>query len=226
MSAGAHDRPDADDDASLLLALRAGDEEAFARFAASHRATMLRVARAYVASDAVAEEVVQDTWIGLLRGLDRFEGRSSLKTYLYRILVNRAQTRGQREARSIPFSSLAAEGEEGAPTVAPDRFGPGGGWTAPPRPFELPEERMAAIELRAHLRAALAKLPDRQGIVVSLHDVEGLSSEEVAEVLSITPGNVRVLLHRGRARLQAELAEYVLGDGDGDGDGDGEGAAA
>jgi RNA polymerase sigma-70 factor (ECF subfamily) len=170
---------------------------------------MLRVARAYVSTDAVAEEVVQEAWLGLLKGLDAFEARSSLKTYLFRILVNRAMTRGQREARALPFSSLGDPAEDEGPTVSADRFAADGAWATPPRPFELPAARSELLELRGQLREALAALPDRQRIVVTLHDVEGLSTEEVAEALQLTTNNVRVLLHRGRARLQAGLADYV-----------------
>lgn len=212
MAGGPHTRSGAPDDATLLARLRAGDEEAFAELVRRYRPAMLRVARAYVSSDAVAEEVVQEAWVGALRGLDRFEARSSVKTWLFRILVNRAMTRGQREARAVPFSSLGDPAEDEGPTVSAERFARDGAWATPPRPFQLPAERAELLELRGQLRDALAALPARQRIVVTLHDVEGLSTEEVAEALDLTTNNVRVLLHRGRARLQAALADYV-GDG-------------
>jgi RNA polymerase sigma-70 factor (ECF subfamily) len=172
---------------------------------------MVRVARGYVASDAIAEEVAQETWLGLLKGLERFEQRSSLRTWLFSILVNRALTRGQREARTVPFSSLGPADEQDSPTVAAERFAQDGAWASPPRPFEMPAERTAALELRGRLRDALSQLPERQAVVVTLHDVEGLDSDEVAQLLDLSVNNVRVLLHRGRAKLQAALAEYVLG---------------
>ncbi len=201
------------DDATLLSRLREGDEAAFAALVRRYQATMLRVARAYVSTDAVAEEVVQEAWLGLLKGLDTFEARSSVKTWLFRILVNRAMTRGQREARALPFSSLGDPAEDEGPTVSADRFARDGAWATPPRPFELPSARAELLELRAQLREALAGLPARQRIVVTLHDVEGMSTEEVAEALGLTTNNVRVLLHRARARLQAALAVYVTTDG-------------
>ncbi len=206
-------RGGAPDDATLLSRLKDGDEAAFAALVRRYQATMLRVARAYVSSDAVAEEVVQEAWLGLLKGLDTFEARSSVKTWLFRILVNRAMTRGQREARVLPFSSFGDPGEDEGPTVGADRFARDGAWATPPRPFELPATRAELLELRAQLRAALAELPARQRIIVTLHDVEGLSTEDVAGALGLTTNNVRVLLHRGRARLQAALADYVAIDG-------------
>ncbi len=209
MAAGPDTRPGAPDDATLLDRLKAGDEAAFAGLVRRYRPTMLRVARSYVSSDAVAEEVVQEAWLGFLKGLDRFERRSSVKTWLFRILVNRAMTRGQREARVLPFSSVADSAEDAGATVSAERFARDGAWATPPRPFELPEARAELLELRGQLRDALAALPTRQRLVVTLHDVEGLPTEEVAEVLELTANNVRVLLHRGRARLQATLAGYV-----------------
>jgi len=209
VAVGPDKRTGAPDDATLLVRLKAGDEAAFAALVRRYRPTMLRVARSYVSTDAVAEEVVQEAWLGFLKGLDSFEGRSSVKTWLFRILVNRAMTRGQREARAVPFSSLADPGEDEGPTVSAERFARDGAWATPPRPFELPESRAELLELRSKLRDALAGLPTRQRLVVTLHDVEGLATEEVADVLELTPNNVRVLLHRGRARLQAALAGYV-----------------
>ena len=209
MADGIQTRAGAEDDAALLARLRLGDEQAFATLVARYRPSMLRVARMYVSSDAVAEDVVGETWLGFLRGLDRFEGRSSLKTWLFRILVNRAITRGKREARSVPFSALDAGDDGDSPTVDADRFAADGAWLTPPRPFDQPEVRAHALELRGELRTALAELPERQRVVVTLHDVEGLGTDEVATLLGITENNARVLLHRGRAHLQATLAGYV-----------------
>jgi RNA polymerase sigma-70 factor (ECF subfamily) len=192
----------------LLDALRVGDEQAFAQLVSRHHSAMLRVARNYVACAAVAEEVVQETWLGVLNGIHGFRGGSSLKTWIYRILINRAMSRGKREKRVVPFSSMmpAAEGvDEG---YTPDRFLADGHWATPPRPYETPSDRMALLEFRARLREALVRLPERQQIVVSLRDVEGLSSDEVCDLLHISAENQRVLLHRGRTRLRQALESY------------------
>ena len=192
----------------LVEALRAGDEQAFETLVRRYNAALLSLARNYVPTSADAEEVVQETWLAVLDGIDRFRGESTVKTWLFRILVNRATTRGVREHRSVPFSALEAPGDDEGPTVSPDRFAADGSWAVPPRPFDLPEERAGLLELRGRLREAMAELPERQRIVVALRDVEGLSSEEVCDVLRITAQNQRVLLHRGRARLQAALSGY------------------
>jgi RNA polymerase sigma-70 factor, ECF subfamily len=202
----------ADRDAPLLAALRAGGEEAFATLVKRYHASLKRVARAYVSTDAVAEEVVQDTWLAIIDGLHRFEQRASLKTWMFHILANKAKTRGVRERRTVPFSSLGP-GEEGEPTVSPDRFqGEGdawpGHWAAPPRAWEDPERRLASLEARERLRAAIATLPERQQAVLTLRDVEGLSAEEVSDLLDLTPGNQRVILHRARAKVRAELEDW------------------
>jgi RNA polymerase sigma-70 factor (ECF subfamily) len=157
-----------------------------------------------VRSEAVAEEVVQDTWLAVVRGLHAFEGRSSLRTWIFSILVNRARTRAVREARSVPFSTLATEAE--GPTVDPFRFGADDMWAAPPRRLATdPEERLLAQELRGELLAAVGALPDGQRAVIALRDLAGLRSEEVCELLDLTPGNQRVLLHRARARVRTAL---------------------
>jgi RNA polymerase sigma-70 factor (ECF subfamily) len=201
----------ADRDAALLDALRAGDEDAFVTLVTRYHPSFKRVARAYVSTDAVAEEVVQETWIAAIDGLDRFEQRASLKTWLFHILANKAKTRGVRERRSVPFASLGGAGDE--PSVPPERFqGAGaawpGHWAAPPRPWEDPERRLASLEARDRLRAAIGALPETQQAVLTLRDVEGLDSEEVCDLLELSPGNQRVILHRARARLRAELEDY------------------
>jgi RNA polymerase sigma-70 factor (ECF subfamily) len=199
----------------LLDALRAGDEVAFASLVRRHHATLRRVVRAYVGSDALADEVVQETWLAVIRGLDRFEARSSLKTWIFQIATNIAKTRGARERRTVPLSALAGDDADGgAPSVPPERFmGPDqawpGHWATPPRPWEDPERRVRSLEVRERLRACIAELPAQQQAVLTLRDVEGLSSDEVCELLALSPGNQRVLLHRARSRLRASLESYM-----------------
>jgi RNA polymerase sigma-70 factor, ECF subfamily len=202
----------AERDARLLAALRAGDEVAFATLVRRHHASLKRVARMYVSTDAVAEEVVQETWLAVIAGLDRFEQRASLKTWLFHILANKAKTRGTRERRSTPFASLVAAGGD-EPAVAPERFqGDGeawpGHWAAPPRPWEDPERRLQSLEARERLRAAIRALPEVQQAVLTLRDVEGLEADEVCALLDLTDGNQRVILHRARARVRTELERY------------------
>jgi RNA polymerase sigma-70 factor (ECF subfamily) len=203
--------PAPDRDAVLLDALRAGDEDAFVALVTRYHASLKRVARAYVSTDAVAEEVVQETWLAVIDGLDRFEQRSSLKTWLFHILANKAKTRGVRERRSVPFASLGPVDAD--PSVAPERFqGDGdawpGHWATPPRAWEDPERRLASLEARERLRAAIVTLPETQQAVLTLRDVEGLEAEEVCDLLDLSPGNQRVILHRARARVRAELERY------------------
>ena len=205
-------------DTELVNQLRAGDEDAFRSLLARYDAPLRRAARSYVATDAAAEEVVQDTWLGVLRGIDRFEGRSSLKTWIFRIMMNVARTRGTRDKRSIPFSSLAGNGADGAgegePTIAPERFqGPDGRhpghWaTFPTRWHDHPEIRSVAHETLTVVRDALEQLPPAQQEVVRLRDLEGWTSFEVCNALDISETNQRVLLHRGRAKLRAALEDY------------------
>jgi RNA polymerase sigma-70 factor, ECF subfamily len=195
-----------------LAALRAGDEAAFLALVSRHRAAMLRVATLYVRSKAVAEEVVQEAWIGVLRGLHLFEGRSSLKAWIFGILVNCAKTRGARELRTVPMSSLSAQGEEDAPSVSPDRFRDegdrwAGHWSRPPEPW--PDERVESSEMVALVGEALELLPDSQRAVMSLRDVEGLESAEVCALLGISEGNQRVLLHRARSKVRAFVDERM-----------------
>jgi RNA polymerase sigma-70 factor (ECF subfamily) len=205
----AEHNPPPDPDAALLDRLRAGDEAAFMELVERHHAALVRLAQSFVSSRAVAEEVAQETWLGVLNGIDRFEGRSSLKTWIFRILVNRAKTRGEREARSVPFSSLAPEAE-GEPTVDPDRFVRAGAWSSPPRPWEgEPVERLLAGEARDVIDAAIEMLPTLQRQVITLRDLDGLEAAEVADVLDITDGNQRVLLHRARGTVRQALEDYL-----------------
>jgi RNA polymerase sigma-70 factor (ECF subfamily) len=205
------------EDAALVDALRAGDERAFAALIDEYGAQMLRVAMLYTPSRAVAEEVVQDAWIGVLRGLDRFEGRSSLKTWIFRILMNRAMTRGSREHRSVPFSAAwDPNADDGAgPAVDLDRFQDATGrypghWAKPPEPWdEVPESRLMSSETFDRIRDAIDRLTPAQREVVTLRDVQGWTSKEVCNVLGITETNQRVLLHRGRSSIRSALEGYL-----------------
>jgi RNA polymerase sigma-70 factor, ECF subfamily len=174
---------------------------------------MLRVARRYVSTQAVAEEVVQEAWLGALRSLERFEGRSSLKTWLYRILLNTAMSRGEREARSIPFATLAGEVDADEPTVDPSRFQAegrwAGHWSAAPESWASPEPRLLEAEVRQVIDRAIAELPTAQATVITMCDIEGFAPEEVCNVLGITLTNQRVLLHRARARVRQALEDYL-----------------
>jgi RNA polymerase sigma-70 factor (ECF subfamily) len=202
-------------DEQTVAALRAGDEDAFRELFARTYPMMKRVARGYVASDAVAEEIVQDTWMAIVTGIDRFEGRSALGTWIFSILTNQARTHSARERRALPLSCVAPrDGEE--PAVDPDRFQKDdeawpGHWATPPRPWQKPERRLLSLEAREHLREALAKLPARQRLILGLRDIDGCSAEEVCDVLGLSQENQRVLLHRGRSRLRAMLEEYFEG---------------
>jgi RNA polymerase sigma-70 factor (ECF subfamily) len=194
----------------LLERLRAGDQEAFAELVRRYSPLLLRVARMYVPTQAVAEEVVQETWLGVLRGLERFEGRSSLKTWLFRIAANRAKTRGERERRSVPFASLAArEAGEDESAVDPDRFARDGGWASPPQRWEdSPERSLQSAEAVQRIKAAIDELPPMQRMVITMRDVEGWPSDEVRNALEISETNQRVLLHRARSRVRAALEDY------------------
>ena len=201
-------------DRDLVAALRAGDEATFALLVREHGPGMLRMARNYVSTLAVAEEVVQEAWLSALRSLERFEGRSSLKTWLYRILINTAMSRGEREARSIPFATLAGEGgESGEATVDPSRFQAegrwAGHWSAPPENWASPEPRLLEAEAREVIDRAIAQLPKAQAIVITMCDIEGFEPEEICNVLDITLTNQRVLLHRARARVRQALEDYM-----------------
>jgi RNA polymerase sigma-70 factor (ECF subfamily) len=200
-----------EDDRKLVAALQAGDERAFEALVERYHASLVRVAMIWVRDRAVAEEVAQETWLGVVNGIDRFEGRSSLKTWLFRILANRARTRGQREARSIPLSALLGDEGGDEPTVSPERFldagdGRPGPWAVPPESWaRVPEDALLGKETQAVIEAAIAELPPRQQEVITLRDVEGLDSQEVAEHLRVSEGNQRVLLHRARAKVRAAL---------------------
>jgi RNA polymerase sigma-70 factor (ECF subfamily) len=215
--AGAESRasPAAAEEAELVTRLRAGDERSFETLVERYHGAMLGVARNYVRSRAVAEEVVQDAWVGVLNGLDRFEGRSSLKTWILRIVVNTAMTRGGREARSVPFSALVGEDED--PAVAAERFrGPDdafpGHWAGYPSDWRaLPEQALTGRETLAVVKDAIAALPLAQRTVITLRDVEGWPADEVCAALEVSEGNQRVLLHRARSHVRAALERHFDG---------------
>ena len=202
------------DDNQLIAAVRGGDEQAFIALVERYQSSLLRLARMYVDASTV-EDVVQDTWIGVLHGVASFEGRSSFKTWLFRILVNRARTRAVGNARTIPFSSFVqAETESLEYAVEPGRFRSAedqysGHWLLKPSADDMPEERLLAGELNAVVQNALSGLPPAQAEVVRLRDVLGLPSEEVGQVLNLTDGNQRVLLHRGRSKVRGALEAYL-----------------
>jgi len=199
-------------DAVVVARLRARDEAMFAALIDAWSPGMLRAARAYVGDDHAAQDVVQEAWLGVLRGIGGFEERSSLRTWVYRILVNKAKTRGVRDARTVPASSLDPDH---GPTVDPARFRGAddpypGHWRSSPLTWPSPEDGAVAAETRRQLAAALAGLPARQRVVVTLRDVAGHTSEQVCELLSISAANQRVLLHRGRATLRAALEQHWI----------------
>ncbi len=196
-----------DDDQVELERLRAGDERAFEALVAQNDRALRRVARSLVRTDAAADDVVQETWLAVLRGLDGFEGRSSLRTWIFRILVNRARTRGAGDARTLPFSALETEHE---PTVDPSAFAADGRWTTAPARLETdPENGLLGAELRAELLRVVDGLSPDQRAVITLRDLVGMPAEEVCELLELTDGNQRVLLHRARARVRAALTPLV-----------------
>jgi RNA polymerase sigma-70 factor, ECF subfamily len=203
-------------DLSLVEALRAGDETAFMLLVERYQPAMLRIALMYVSTRAVAEDVVQDAWVGVLKGLDRFEGRSSLRTWIFRILVNTAKTRGRREARSVPFSSVWAADPEVEPSVDPDRFlslghpASPGRWAEPPAGWaSTPEERLLSKETLAEVSRAIDALPPNQREVITKRDVLGWTSADVRNALDISETNQRVLLHRARAKVRRALEGYL-----------------
>jgi RNA polymerase sigma-70 factor (ECF subfamily) len=204
-----------DDD--LVQALRRGHEDAFVALVSRYYSAMLSLALLYVPSHAVAEEVVQETWLAVLQGISRFEGRSSLKTWMFHILVNIAKTRGQREERSVPLSSLAElDLDRDEPAVEPERFLPADHelwphhWMQAPQSWAaLPEEQLLARETGIRIQQAIAALPPMQREVIRLRDVEGWSGEEVCNILELSETNQRVLLHRARSKVRASLEQYL-----------------
>jgi RNA polymerase sigma-70 factor (ECF subfamily) len=202
-------------DEQVVAGLRAGDERTFRELFERTYPMMKRVARSYVGSDAVAEEIVQETWMAVVTGIERFQGRSALGTWIFSILTNQAKTHSARERRALPFSCVASK-DAGEPVVDPDRFQKDddawpGHWATPPRPWQKPERRLLSLETRQRLKDALAELPDRQRLIVGLRDIDGHSAEEVCDQLGLSQENQRVLLHRGRSRLRALLEEYLDG---------------
>ncbi len=205
-----------DDDARLVAALRRGDEDAFTWLVQSHHQALIRYARVFVRDAEVAQEVVQETWLGVIRGIEAFEGRSSVRTWIFHILANRARTRGVRESRSVPFSSLLAQelGDD-APAVDADRFLPAdaprwpGHWAIAPEPWNAPEARLLAAETRRVVDEAIAALPSVQREVITLRDVAGMDADDVCRTMEITDGNQRVLLHRARSRVRRALDAYL-----------------
>lgn len=205
-----------EDDRRLVEALRAGDEGAFTELLERYHTALVRLAMIYVADRAVAEEVAQETWLGVLQGIDRFEGRASLKTWIFHILLNCARTRRHREARSIPFSAFwNPAAEPGEPAVEPERFLPGDHptwphhWNAFPEPWSGLEGRLVARETYAYIRQVIEALPLHQREVITLRDIEGWTAGEVCAALGISEANQRVLLHRARSRVRRALEQYL-----------------
>jgi RNA polymerase sigma-70 factor (ECF subfamily) len=200
------------DETKFVEALRAGDEEAFRALVRMYNSSLLRVARIYVPTQALAEEVVAETWLAVLEGIDRFEGRSSLKTWIFRILTNRAKTRAVRERRTLPLSAFEPERIQ-EPALDADRFRGWddprwpGHWAVPPEPW--PEDRLLATETREKLAQAIEALPGTQRAVISLRDLEGWSAEEVCNALGLSETNQRVLLHRARSKVRKALEDYL-----------------
>jgi len=201
----------------LVAGLRRRDEAAFMELVERYHQQLVRLARSFVSTPAAAEDVVQETWLGVLNGIDRFEERSSLKTWIFRILTNRAKTRGVRDSRVVPFSSLVADEAGAGPSVEPERFfGPDhrieGHWAVPPTRWAAGgEERALSRETREVIRTAIDALPPAQRAVISLRDVEGVEAPEVCDLLDLTEGNQRVLLHRARTKVRRALEDYFTG---------------
>jgi RNA polymerase sigma-70 factor (ECF subfamily) len=206
--------PASDDD--LVEALRRGDQEAYAGLVDELTPALTRLALAHVPSRAVAEEVVQDTWLGVINGIDGFQGRSALRTWIFQILLNTARTRGKREKRTLPFASLRRRAEEGRnePAVEADRFQGRRGeypghWSRPPAEWSSPEVRVAQAEARDTMLATIAELPPRQREVIALRDIQGYSAAEARNALGVSETNQRVLLHRARSKVRAALEELL-----------------
>ena len=205
--------PASAEEAALVKALQAGDAEAFGSLVDRYHSSLVRLATSYVPSREAAEDVVQETWMAVMAGIDRFEGRSSLKTWVFRILVNRAKTAGVREHRSLPFSAVDDAGED-EPSVDPSRFQTGtrwtGYWSAPPQSWDgVPEDRLLSGETKAVVDHAVNHLPAMQRAVITLRDIRGFTSQETCEALGINEVNQRVLLHRARSRVRARLEHYL-----------------
>jgi RNA polymerase sigma-70 factor (ECF subfamily) len=211
---GGRGAPDYRDDDVLVAALRRRDDDAFAWLLDRYSGSLRRVARAHVATASAADEVVQETWVAVINGIGRFEQRSSVKTWIHRIVLNIARTKGVREHRSVPFSSLAAEAEHDEPVVDPERFvAPGrphaGAWAAPPVAWdEEPETRLSAGETLTVVQEAIDALPDGQQVVITLRDLEGWAPDEVCNALELSETNQRVLLHRARAKVRRALERH------------------
>jgi RNA polymerase sigma-70 factor, ECF subfamily len=211
-------------EADLIAALRRGDERAFAGLVDELNPALLRLALAHVPSRAVAEEVVQDTWLGVINGIDRFEGRAALRTWIFQILLNNARTKGVREKRTLPFAALRRRAEEGRdePAVDPDRFQGRRGehpghWSRPPQAWGSPEERLAGDAARDVMLRAIAGLPPRQREVLTLRDIQGYSAAEARNALGVSETNQRVLLHRARSKVRAALERHFDDEDDADG---------
>jgi RNA polymerase sigma-70 factor (ECF subfamily) len=199
-------------DADIVAALRSGNERLFARLVDEWSPAMLRLARMHVATRESAEDVVQESWIAALRGIDAFEGRASLRTWVFQIVLNMAKTRGVKDQRVVPFSS-AFRDDDGGPSVDPERFHASnepnaGGWRQPPAPWPTPEAELLANETRAVIDSSLENLPERQRAVIALRDVDGLEPAEVCTLLDLSPGNQRILLHRARSAVRRDLEVY------------------
>jgi RNA polymerase sigma-70 factor (ECF subfamily) len=209
-------RGDAVSDEELVAALRRGDQAAYSRLVEELTPALTRLALAHVPSRAVAEEVVQDTWLGVINGIDRFQGRSALRTWIFQILLNTARTRGKREKRTLPFASLRRRAEEGRdePAVDADRFqgrrgeAPGA-WARPPAEWSSPDVKLAGDEARRVMLEAIAALPPRQREVITLRDIQGYSAVEARNALEVSETNQRVLLHRARSKVRAALEELM-----------------
>lgn len=204
------------EDREMLTALRRRDEGAFASLVETYSSALVRVAMTYVRNRAVAEEVVQETWLGVIRGIERFEGRSSLRTWIFRITANIAKTRAERERRSVPFSALHTTEEANEAAVAPERFLDAshdrfaGHWAAPPARWDtIPEARLQSKDTLERIRDAIETLPPAQRAVITLRDIEQWSSDEVCELLEVSEANQRVLLHRARSKVRAALEQHL-----------------
>ena len=199
------------DERVLVDKLLAGDEQAFSELVTEHFSGMVRVASAYVADKSAAEEVVQDAWVAVVKGLPKFEGRSSLKTWIYQIVVNRAKTRGVRDKRMIPFSAMDKGGDEDSPAVEPERFDRKGMWRDPPQSWSHanPEKQLLNAETGNFLEEAIGRLEPKQRLVLTLRDIEGWRSDEVCNVLEIGETYGRVLLHRARTAVRRRLERYL-----------------